>query len=201
MRNPEIVYFEGLPYSGKTTLTKQIAAEYPDILTTIDEYIHPELLKGVEINDQRVFMENDELKYQVARDSGRRCLVDRGHLSTVIYSHAYNRIKGGRDLLYVDEWYFGKILRDRLLPDAYVLLDISAQTSLSRKTSPFDLNNMWDHIDALEYARENYPRYMGIYEPDVPVLVLSSNLMTRPQLKNEIVYFLGLNINYRTTDL
>lgn len=201
MRSPEIVYFEGLPYSGKTTLIRQISAEYPDIFTAIDEYIHPDLLKGVDIDDQRVFMENDELKYQVARDSGRRCLVDRGHLSTVLYSHAYSRIKGDQDLSYVDEWYFGKILRDRMLPDLYILLDISPQISLIRKTTPFDLNNMWDNIDALNYAGDNYPRYIGVYEPDVPVLVLSSNSMTLPQLKDEIVAFFGININYRQSAL
>lgn len=201
MRSPEIVYFEGLPCSGKTTLIRQIAAEYPDVFASIDEYLHPDLLKGVDVDDPRVFIENDELKYQVARECGRRCLVDRGHLSTVLYSHAYNRIKGDRDLSHVDEWYFGKILRDKLLPDVYVLLDIPAQTSLSRRTTPFDLNNMWDHVDALEYARENYPRYMGIYEPNVPVLVLSSGSMTLAQLKNEVVTFLGVNINYRTTGL
>lgn len=117
--------------------------------------------------------------------------------SLFAYVYTYNRIKGDRDLSYVDDWYFGKILRDRMLPDLYILLDVSPQISLSRKITPFDLDNMWDHIDALNYARDNYSRYIGVYEPDVPVLVLSSNSMTLPQLKDEIITFLGVNINYR----
>lgn len=196
MRNPEVIYFEGLPNSGKTTLIKQIITSYPGALMSVDEYIHPGKDKESNFESQRFFMENDEMKYRLARESGRRCLVDRGHLSTVLYTHAYNRIRGDLDLSYVDEWYFGKILKDNMLPDLYILLDISPQTSLRRKRGPVDWNNMWDHIAALDFARENYPRYMGLYEPEVPVITLSSDSMTIPELRREIANLLGMDIRY-----
>jgi len=194
MKNHEVVYFEGLPRSGKTTLTGELAAENPHILLKIDEYVHPALTIDGIWDDQRIFMENDELKYLIARASGQQCLVDRGHLSTLLYSHVYNQIKADRDLKFVDDWYFGKILKNTMLPDRYVFLDVTPETSLARRRVPLDTNNMWDHLEALKFARENYPRYMGTYESEIPVLTLSSSLMTISELKNKLVPFLGLKV-------
>jgi len=197
MRNPELICFEGLPASGKTTLIRQIAGEYPSHFSAINEYIHPALLKDPDINGQQVFIENDELKYQLARECGKRCLMDRGHLSTVLYSHAETMIKGEKDLSYVDDWYFDKILKARMLPDLYVLLDIPAELSLARRNNPFDSNNIWDYITALKYARSKYHEYMRVFESDVPVLVLDSESMSLPLLKQNILSLLSVNTGYR----
>lgn len=197
MRNPEVIYFEGLPGSGKTTLTTQIANSRPDMLVSIGEYVHPGKNIPENYTNQRFFMENDELKYRAARESGRKSLVDRGHLSTVLYAHAYKQIRGDKDLSYVDDWYVGKILKDKMLPDMYIFLDIPAEVSIMRRISTFDPdNNIWDHLQALNFARENYPRYMGLFEPNVPVLTLSSVTMTIAELKKEIATILGINMDY-----
>lgn len=197
MKNPEVIYFEGLPRTGKTTLTTQIASLYPHLFISIAEIVHPGQNIATNWDSQFFFMENDEMKYKMARESGKRCLVDRGHLSTVLYSHAYDKLVGDRDLTYVNQWYFGKILKHNMLPDLYVLLDAPPEVSLQRKIDSFDMQNMWDHVEGLEYARENYPRYMGMFEPSVRVLTLSSASMTLDQLKNELVGFLGIpRMNY-----
>lgn len=75
MRNPEVIYFEGLPNSGKTTLIKQITTSYPGALISVDEYIHPDKDKESNFDSQRFFMENDELKYKFARESGRQWML------------------------------------------------------------------------------------------------------------------------------
>lgn len=199
MKSPEVVYFEGLPGSGKTTLTTSLASSRPDILAFIPEYIHPGKNDPKNFENQRFFMENDELKYKVARESSKKSLVDKGHLSTVLYTHAYRQIRGDKGLSYVDDWYIGKILKDRMLPDMYILLDISAEVSLARRVSTFDPdNNIWDHLQALNFARENYLRYIALFEPSVPLLVLDSGTMTIPELKKEIAVILGIDLNYRS---
>jgi len=197
MRSPEVVYFEGLPGTGKTTLVTQLANSRPDILVPVNEYVHPGKDIPENYKNQRFFMENDELKYKAARESGRRSLVDRGHLSTVLYTHAYRQIRGDQDLSYVDDWYTGKILKDKMLPDMYILLDIPPELSMARRIRELDPdNNIWDHLQALNFARENYPRYMGLFEPSVPVLTLSSHTMTIVDLKKEIAAILGIDMHY-----
>ncbi len=197
MKNPEIIYFEGLPRSGKTTLTNQLSREYPQ-LAAVGEYIHPALEDESNWANQRIFMENDELKYKVAQAYGKQCLVDRGHLSTLLYTHAYNLIRGDKDLSYVDDWYAGTILKNKMLPDMYIYLDIPAEVSFNRRTIPLDLDNMWDHLEALNFARENYPRYIGTFEPNVPLITLSSHTLCIAELKTEVATILGLNIHPQT---
>ena len=197
MRNPEVVYFEGLPGSGKTSLIKQMAASHPDRFTTVDEYVDPNEASSASIQyDQTFFLANDELKYKLARRSEKPCcLVDRGHLSSVLYSLAYTRIRGDRDLPYVVDWYFDRILKDGMLPDRYIYLDISPETSLARRTRTLGWDNMWDHKDALVFARENYPIFMRTYELGVPVLTLNSEQQSLPEMQEEVVVFLASEKN------
>lgn len=194
MRGPEVIYFEGLPGSGKTSLINLISASYPNIFSTVGEYVDP--VGGLEASvryDQRYFLANDELKYKLARESGKPCLVDRGHLSTVLYSLAYTRIRGNHDLSYVVDWYFDTILENGMLPDQYIYLDIAPETSLARRARSLDWDNMWDHKEALIFARDNYPIYMRTYESNVQVFTLNSDRQSLREMQNEIVIYLGCN--------
>lgn len=192
MARPEVIYFEGLPFSGKTSLTSQIAREHPDEFASVEEYTHPDKdIPGI-FDYQEFFMRNDELKYRIARECGKRCLVDRGHLSTVLYSHAYNRIKGYRDLSFVDDWYTEKILRENMLPDMYIHLDVSPETSIARRTGELTEDNMWDHLEGLKFARTHFPLYVAMYEPHVPVITLDSENKSIAELKNDVESVLGL---------
>ncbi len=192
MARPEVIYFEGLPFSGKTSITSQIAEEYPDEFASVEEYTHPDKdIPGI-FDYQEFFMRNDELKYQIARACERRCLVDRGHLSTVLYSHAYNRINDDRDLAFVDDWYRGKILRENMLPDMYIHLDVSPETSIARRTGPLVEDNMWDHLEGLQFARTHFPLYVAMYESHIPVITLDSESRSISELKTDVELILGL---------
>ena len=191
MRSPEVIYFEGLPGSGKTSLTDLVSVSHSDVFKKVSEYVVP--VKALEASvqyNQRYFQTNDELKYKLARECGKTCLVDRGHLSTVLYSLAYNRIRGDQDLSYILDWYFDRILKERMLPDRYIYLDISPETSLARRTRSLDWDNMWEHREALIFARENYPILMQTYESEIPVFTLNSDCQSLPEMQNEIVVFL-----------
>lgn len=187
----EIIYFEGLPRSGKTILTEQLCADYPGSFTRVGEYVHPDLQNGDD-EDQDIFMQNDELKYHLASESQKPSLVDRGHLSTIIYSHAERLIRIDVDVTPVDDWYFNTIIKNNMLPSLYILLDNTAEASINRRTAPLNPHNMWDNIDALDFARTSYPRYMALYEPSVPVLILNSHSMPINRMKESVASYLGL---------
>lgn len=192
MRNPEVIYFEGLPGSGKTSLTDLVSVSHSDVFKKVSEYVVPvEALEASVQYNQRYFQTNDELKYKLARECGKTCLVDRGHLSTVLYSLAYNRIRGDQDLSYIIDWYFDRILKERMLPDRYIYLDISPETSLARRARSLDWDNMWEHKEALIFARENYPILMQTYESEIPVYTLNSDSQSLPEMQKKIVVFLA----------
>jgi uridine kinase len=55
-----IVYVEGIPASGKTTVLKRIANRYPEKVLYIPEYVNVEEGKQAEkTGDQTYFMKND----------------------------------------------------------------------------------------------------------------------------------------------
>ncbi len=192
MARPEVIYFEGLPFSGKTSIVTQIAQEHPDEFIAVEEYIHPDKNVPGVFDYQEFFMRNDELKYRIARECGKRCLVDRGHLSTVLYSHAYGKIKGDRDLSFVDEWYIEKILGNNMLPDMYVHLDVSPETSMARRTGALAEDNMWDYVEGLQFARTHFPLYVALYESHIPVLTLDSEIKSVAELKTDVVSALDI---------
>src|SRR6185369_7824262 len=143
MAKSNVVYVEGLPGSGKTTLLKRLSLIVPN-LTVVSEYVNPtEADEAISEDDEGYFLANDERKWRTARVAGGACVVDRGHLSTVLYNKAHERIKGEHQVD-VDTWYHGRILPTNMQPDAYGHLDTVPETPLRRRpTAGWD--NMWDY--------------------------------------------------------
>jgi thymidylate kinase len=190
MLRSEAVYIEGLPASGKTTLIGRMALRFPDALTTIGEYVHPEeATAALANNDETYFMRNDTLKHDLARSATRTCLVDRGHLSTVLYNKAHQAIYG-QSLVDVDTWYADTILGEGKLPDVYIHLDTDPLTSLKRRPPAENWLNMWDDPQALAIARQGYRDYMEQFESEVPVLRLPADQMNFAEIDQEVSQFL-----------
>ena len=85
-----IFIFEGLPGSGKTTMSLKLSKElnFKLVQEIIDEpyrEISPSEIIGV---DQSFYFENDKKKYKLAKkySKTKHVLVDRGFLSTLAYN-------------------------------------------------------------------------------------------------------------------
>jgi|GEM_PF-2366373 len=184
MKESLIVYVEGIPASGKTTTLNRLAKEFPDRIAVIPEYVNSEEMN----NDQGWFMKNDEMKLQKARESGKEItFVDRGHLSTVIYSLAEVKIRDTKNVSNVFDWYFETILPNKQLPDYYVLLLTDPTLSLQRRAHLLTPDNMWDYPEALTLANRTYLEYMNAYEASIPRLTIVTQPLTLDQLAQKFI--------------
>jgi thymidylate kinase len=192
--NPIVVYFEGIPRSGKSTLINNLALRFPDRVTPITEYVDTDAAHKAEKTDaQTYFVENDELKYSLARSSTKKLsLVDRGHLSTVVYNLLRWFCASKTDSKNVLYWYHKRILKEQMLPDLYILLSTSPSMSFSRRTMPLSADNMWDREASLDLATTYFPRLINKYEASVPVLTLDSTSLSLAQLEESIIKALSL---------
>lgn len=183
-----VIYVEGIPASGKTTTLNGLSRKFPDRVLYIPEYINQEVMSG----GQDWFMRNDEMKWQMARGSGKEfTFVDRGHLSTIIYSLAEFKIKQKKEVLRVLNWYFESILSPKRLPDDYVFLKADPMISLQRRKHLLTPDNMWDYQEALELANSCYPVLMG-YELGVNLLTIPADSLSLDQIEQKFVSHFGL---------
>ncbi|HET8670685.1 MAG TPA: AAA family ATPase [Candidatus Saccharimonadales bacterium] len=186
----EVVYVEGLPGAGKSTLLEGLAERMPGI-HLVGEYVDPTEADGaISQDDEEYFLRNDERKYRVARSAGGLAIVDRGHLSTILYNEGHELVTGRRQVD-VATWYTDRILRDGMLPDAYIHLDTPPETTFARRPPTTDWDNMWDHREVLDHARAGYRDYMAFYERDVPVLRLPADQMSVEEVRDSVISFLS----------
>ena len=75
----KIVFLEGLPGVGKTTILQRLREKYPNI-NTVDELIFNKLFTNSVIT-QEDFMKNDDIKCIKAQSLNS--VVDRGPISTL----------------------------------------------------------------------------------------------------------------------
>lgn len=189
MKKAEVVFIEGLPGSGKTTLLERLVTNIPG-LHVVGEYVDPtEADEAISESDETYFLKNDERKYRVARSAAGLAIVDRGHLSTILYNEGHELVTG-KPQVDVATWYKDTILRQGMLPDAYIHLDTAPETTFARRPPTTEWDNMWDRREVLEHAREGYRDYMAFYERDVPVLRLPADEMTIPQVETAVMTFL-----------
>lgn len=193
MRKFDVVYVEGLPGSGKTTLLNGLGAQFAG-LHIVGEYADPVAAdEAISVDDESYFLKNDERKYRTARTVGGLTLVDRGHLSTVLYNEGHEMVMGERTVD-TGSWYKETILRKGMLPDAYILLETPPGTTFSRRPPTTDWDNMWDKREVLEYAVDpvtGYLGYMGMYERDVPVLTIQADHLGVEEVQDKALEFLA----------
>lgn len=189
-----IIYVEGIPASGKTTTINSLSKRFPKQVFKVPQYINDKEGANAEMKiEQSYFMRNDENKWQMAKDSGKKFVfVDRGHLSTIIYNLAKFTIKKNIEMLKVLNWYFEDILSRGKLPDYYVFLKTDPKLSLERRKNLLTTENAWDHQKLLEFANNYYPKLMRNYESIVPLLTIPTDSLSLYEIEQKFVSHFGL---------
>ena len=185
-----IIYFEGLPGSGKTTLIRHLVQEHPGLFQFVPEYLDPAAAEQASsAKDQAYFLHNDEAKYAAARTCDHIALVDRGHLSTILYNEAHELLKG-QPLVDTTAWYQQTVLAKHLLPDLYVYLDTCPQTTFSRRPKTKNWDNIWDYEAALELARQRFHAHIKAHESHIPVLTLAADTLSITHMEQTVMHYL-----------
>ena len=164
-----IIYFEGIPSTGKTTIIKSLLRVFP-FATVLDEYIDPrEAEKAFLERDQSYFIRNDVAKYEAARATKQKAVfVDRGHLSTIAYNEAQRQLGLKGYLPWLLDYYKENILAPKKLPSNYVYLDVEPEVSLMRKPQlSLDGNHIWARKDGLSITRTVYTQFLDTHERSV----------------------------------
>ena len=140
--------FEGLPGSGKTTLTKDLSCNLKAnrIGEIIDKNLKEILPSEVGNVKQSFFFNSDKRKYFLASKYSKKriTLMDRGYLSTIVYNLCLNK---NIEKIYKIEKILNKIYS---MDCVYIYIKISPETSLSRSNKiPNDSNDMWSFLKNL----------------------------------------------------
>lgn len=98
----KVVFLEGLPGIGKTTMVNAIKNRNIKNVYTVDEIINPTII-GLVSHNQNDFIENDNLKYNKYNDG--LIIIDRGFISTLSYNETLNIIKNNKQIDIVNEWF------------------------------------------------------------------------------------------------
>lgn len=98
----KIVFLEGLPGVGKTTLINEIKERNFVDVYTVDEIVM-DSLKNVISNDEKDYMKNDEMKINKYNEG--LIIIDRGPISTLSYNQANSIIESDFDATPVILWF------------------------------------------------------------------------------------------------
>jgi len=98
----KIIFLEGLPGVGKTTLVKTIREMNLKNVYTVNEIIKEDILNNIS-HDQNDFMKNDNMKYQKYNQG--TIVIDRGFISTLSYNETMKKINNNHNIENIVSWF------------------------------------------------------------------------------------------------
>lgn len=155
----KVFIFEGLPGSGKTTMSVRLSKELnlKKIGEIIDEnYKEVDSSKALGFK-QSFYFENDKRKYQLAKRYSKsvNVLVDRGFLSTFAYNSCLDKKAYKSKRLAGIYDFFNKLSNKNVF---YIFIEISPETSQKRKIQKKFKNNLWAYKSNLVKIRNFYKK-------------------------------------------
>lgn len=156
-----IIVLEGLPGSGKTTLSKRLSNFYDG--THVPEIVRPK----TRLCNNEFYFHNDILKYQIANKNNHiLSFMDRNFLSTLAFNYSDDRISKTSNYKSVVNWL--KLQKEQVIlyePDIYLYLDLSVEQSLDRQNKD-NQDTMWTNRNFLIYLRKFYIKYLKMILKD-----------------------------------
>ena len=103
----KLVFLEGLPGVGKTTIINSIKNKNNDNLLCIDEIIKENIINNVS-TDENEYLNNDNMKlelYYKYKNSDKIIIMDRGPLSTLSYNQARHIMDNKHEVEQIEQWF------------------------------------------------------------------------------------------------
>lgn len=142
----KIFILEGLPGSGKTTMSIKLSKElnFKRIGEIIDENYDEIYSSKILDVKQSFYFKNDKRKYRLAKEYSRitNVLVDRGFLSTLAYNSCLEKKSDKSRELTIEYNLFKKLINRNIF---YIFIEISPEISQKRKQQNKSKNNLWSY--------------------------------------------------------
>ena len=191
------VVFEGLPGSGKTTITR--------ILSDKESFLRiPEILGGdfQEVLSDCLFKESnlfylqsDFRKYTMAhkiiRETSLVPIMDRGYVSTL----AYNYVQKESPLnFHATRKWIHENSETFIEPYSYIFLDIDVSLCNSRKKRKEDTQRTWMNDETLRKTKKYYDSFFEKISPKTKVFHVDANRSLHLVLE-DVIRFLSFEFN------
>jgi thymidylate kinase len=152
-----VIALEGLSCAGKTAVSEELSTRHSASITFIPEFV---LNKQEDITTE-LCMSNDLAKSRISKslfDTGKNAIMDRSHLSTLVYTYA----ESDKKFNITQKWYKNAFEQGQILePDLYVYLRIQAAKSLERASSVGRLNSKYAWYNNTAAAFNKYEEYFS----------------------------------------
>ena len=163
-----VVHVEGQSCAGKSTIIRKICDHDSNFSSVVRS-----LEYGVSDPTQYLHMKHDERKFALAAASKTRItLIDRGYVSTLVYSLVRGETDSRFDPTPVLRWYLESIRRNFAPPDAYVFVDtpIEVCRQRARLQRSHSSHNVWLHHP--ERVAHWYKHLFAGVEQHIPLIVV-----------------------------
>ncbi len=154
------IFLEGIPCSGKSYLLQYLSKEGNDCIEEVVVDLN-KLKKSHNKSDQRIFMENEDIKKSMAASNKKDVFIDRSPISVLAYNICKNKLDNKHDYSEVLFWYLDKYYKDFMENDNCYFVYLRNKDYLKKTDFSKDPYGNSENLKALS----------EVYESLMPILV------------------------------
>jgi len=174
-----IFVLEGLPGTGKTTISKMMENQknfirIGEILDKDGNEILPSMTKGL---PQNFFFQSDKLKHKKGISYiDKNVVIDRGVFSTIAYNSCFSE-KCNRKL----KSELKELSKEYLKDTTHIYIKITPELSLSRKKKTPSLSDLWSFKENLKKISRLYD---GYFKDNKSTIIIDGSIEISKVYKN-----------------
>lgn len=172
-----IIVLEGMPGSGKTTISELLKKKYS--FGKVPQIIFRKQ-KTMDNNPyhQNPYFISEELKCHLARklEKTHPCVVmDRNYISSLAFNYAVNDKEHHSSFQLSLQWYIDNINSKLIYPTKYIYLKTPLKYCFSRKGRQPDIKSPWTDPKSLKKMKYFYENIFPLMEINIPKTTISTD--------------------------